>query len=61
VKRGLPYIQVWLTFRKVQTLQQYTIPTLKENLFVKFTNTFTESTFTISIIYISEPYIKADC
>jgi len=29
-EEGLPYIQVWLTFRKVQTLQQYMMATLKE-------------------------------
>jgi len=51
-EEGLPYIQVLLAFRKVQTFQQYTMPTLKENLFVIYTNTLTESTFTLSVIYI---------
>jgi len=34
---------------------------LKGDLFAKHTNTLTESTFTINIIFITEPHIKADC
>jgi hypothetical protein len=53
----LPYIQVLLAFGKVQTFQPYTMPTLKENLFAIYTNTLTESTFTLSIIYIKLNHI----
>jgi len=62
-EEGLPYKQVLLAFRKVLTFQQYTMPTLKENLCVIYTNTLTESTFTLSVIYMyrTEPHIKADC